>query len=191
MKNKRYKQQGFTIIELMVVVIGLGLLIKWAVPKFAGVEDSAKAKILVSTASDIRNLLDQVGIACQVSATAVGSVLPDTGKTIQDVIFGGVDNVASNYKICFNDSKVKALVDVSQPSGSAGAYNVQGSAVNLTGGGSTKLLVKYLAVPNQIARDMAKQFNPKLDELDTSDTTSSVLRYDSSVNDARDVTVLR
>lgn len=121
----------------------------------------------------------------------MGSVLPDSGKTIQDVLFGGVDNVATAYKICYGDSRVIALTDVSQPSGAAGAYNVQGFEVQLTGGGGAKLQVKYLAVPSQIVRSMAKQFNPKLDQLATSDTTSPVLQYDAAVNDMRNVTVIR
>lgn len=191
MNSNRNKQQGFTLIEIMVVVVIMGILISIAAPKFMGIEDTTKAKIMVSTATDIKNMLDKLAGACGVSATATGSALPDTGKTIQDVIFGGVDNVAADKKICFADSKVIALTDVSQPSGTPGTYNVQGFGVDLVGGGSAKLQVKYLAVPNQIVRSMAKQFDPKLDDLKTSDTTSKVLQYAAEANDARDVTVIR
>lgn len=46
MKKKNRQNQGFTLVELLVVVMIIGILATFAIPKFANVTDSAKvAKI--------------------------------------------------------------------------------------------------------------------------------------------------
>ena len=47
-------RKGFTLIELMVVVVIIGLLATIAVPKLAGSKDKAK---LASVKTDLRNLM--------------------------------------------------------------------------------------------------------------------------------------
>jgi prepilin-type N-terminal cleavage/methylation domain-containing protein len=89
MSNRR----GFTIIELLVVVVIVGLLATIAVPKFASTKDKSK---MASVRSDLRNVLtaqeayfadnNAFGTLNQIQAT--GSFLLSPGNT-------GSVNVAS------------------------------------------------------------------------------------------------
>ncbi len=44
----KLKQRGFTLIELVVVIVILGILAAFAVPRFMGLEDKARAATLTS-----------------------------------------------------------------------------------------------------------------------------------------------
>jgi general secretion pathway protein G len=52
------KQKGFTLIEIMVVVIVLGLLAALVLPKFLGSEDTAKRKVAMTQISSLESALD-------------------------------------------------------------------------------------------------------------------------------------
>lgn len=53
MKNFRSAQQGFTIIELVVVILLLGILAATALPRFIDVGDEAREAVTRSTAAAV------------------------------------------------------------------------------------------------------------------------------------------
>lgn len=57
MKLLKKAQQGFTLIELMIVVAIIGILAAIAIPQFNSYQQKAKDK---SAQSDVRNLLTEV-----------------------------------------------------------------------------------------------------------------------------------
>ena len=52
------KQNGFTLIEIMVVIIILGLLAALVLPKFLGQEETAKRKVAMTQISSLEGALD-------------------------------------------------------------------------------------------------------------------------------------
>jgi MSHA pilin protein MshA len=76
------KQNGFTLIELVVVIIILGILSAVAAPKFVNLQGSARGASLnglraaVASASTLANALQTVsGFASNASVTMEGSVV--------------------------------------------------------------------------------------------------------------------
>jgi prepilin-type N-terminal cleavage/methylation domain-containing protein len=60
MKHRR----GFTLIELIVVVVMLGVLLAIVVPRFFGASDDANAKLIVKSVKDIRDAVVMAKLKC-------------------------------------------------------------------------------------------------------------------------------
>jgi len=112
------------------------------------------------------------------------------GKKVADVIFGGSANVAAAYTACYNQARVRAMVDVGQPK-SGGGWTVAGYTVTFAGGGTSPLQVAYASVPDALVLMMAQKYTPSLSTLEASDSTSSVVQYGTATSGTRTVTVLR
>jgi type IV pilus assembly protein PilA len=75
----KFAKKGFTLIELIVVVIVLGILMGIAIPSFLGASSSAKA------ASQKASIMTEYKAARVVYANNDGSYTPASGTLIQAV----------------------------------------------------------------------------------------------------------
>lgn len=192
MKNQKHKRQsGFTMIEMVVVLIVIGILMIIALPGAKDATNPAKASGLLRAADQITSNLKMAAAKCGISTTIAGNPLPDTGKTLSDVLFGGVANVAAQYKPCYNASAAIVLAEVGQPSATAGVYEVYGHALSLSGGGTSPVKLGFDGVSDEIGLNVAQNYNPALSELATSDTTSPVVQYDSASGGVRKLYILK
>jgi prepilin-type N-terminal cleavage/methylation domain-containing protein len=57
-------RKGFTLIELIVVVIVLGVLLAIVVPRLLGSSNDAKAKLIVKSVKDIRDAVGMAKLKC-------------------------------------------------------------------------------------------------------------------------------
>jgi MSHA pilin protein MshA len=117
------KQRGFTLIELVVVIVILGILSAFAVPKFMGMETQARI-------SSVRALDGAVRSA---SAMAHGLALA-TGVTTGNVVVNGVNvAVANGYPtnatmVSFIDPSVVGVNVPGKFNHAAGVFTLFGAA---------------------------------------------------------------
>ncbi|MBT8109067.1 MAG: prepilin-type N-terminal cleavage/methylation domain-containing protein [Gammaproteobacteria bacterium] len=88
MKTFRHRHQGFTLIELVVVITILGILAAFAIPRFASLETEARIGVIQGLAGGVR------------SSAALAHSLWLTQNAPATVIFEGtVVNMTNGYPV--------------------------------------------------------------------------------------------
>lgn len=85
MKNYQSKQQGFTLIELVVVIVILGIMSAIAVPRFVNLQQDARASVMAGVEGSVRSaatlvysraLIDGVESQASTNVTINGTAVP-------------------------------------------------------------------------------------------------------------------
>ncbi|MDI6906741.1 MAG: type II secretion system major pseudopilin GspG [Thermoanaerobacterales bacterium] len=129
---KRYagNEKGFTLIELMVVVIILGVLAAIAVPNFTGQTDRAKKGRAITELKSMKTIIDLYKMDNN-EFPEVGNTVADEVNTIAEVLqkdginwTGDSDGIkdpwGNPYTYAVNDDKDKYVVFSMGPDGDAG-----------------------------------------------------------------------
>ena len=91
MSLRNRKQQGFTLVEILIVVVILGILAAIVIPQFTSASESARASNLVSQLQSIRSQLELYQIQHNgVYPTAAGM---DGTNGVAPFIVGNFDNL--------------------------------------------------------------------------------------------------
>lgn len=182
------RQAGFTLVELMIVVVLLGIIAAIVISNMVGNTDSARAQLLKRVSKSSVESIAQIARTCGTSSAVSGSVLPASGRTMLDIVFLGEPAVSATYKTCYADSSVRALRDSVTKSGST--WQVGAFPMNVTGGGLAKFNVEFQRVPEATVLALAQAYTENLTTLAASDTTSDVIRYGAASGGTRTVTVV-
>ncbi|MBP6920681.1 MAG: prepilin-type N-terminal cleavage/methylation domain-containing protein [Candidatus Omnitrophica bacterium] len=72
-------RKGFTLIELVMVIVIIGILAAVAIPKFINLQQEAKHAVCLSNAGAIRTAISNFYAQCNLNATSInGSIAYDT-----------------------------------------------------------------------------------------------------------------
>ena len=78
----KVKQSGFTLIELVVVIVILGILAAFAVPRFMGMEGEARAATVKNLAGSLRSAAAMARAKCQAQGCGAGGTVTVEGQPV-------------------------------------------------------------------------------------------------------------
>ena len=78
MKNIRKSNQGFTLVEIMIVVVIIGLLAAMAIPAFQKVRQASQDKAVLNNARQLAAAADQYFLENGVTSVTQGSLVGTT-----------------------------------------------------------------------------------------------------------------
>lgn len=100
------KQAGFTLIELIMVIVILGILAATALPKFVNLSSDARTAAMQSVEGSMRSTNSII-----YAKAAVGNLLTGTTATPVNVSINGV-NVATAYGFATNGTELAKAMDL-------------------------------------------------------------------------------
>lgn len=99
MRSMKHTQSGFTLIELVIVIVILGVLAALAVPRFVNLQDDAQKAALSSNANALTSSVNVNFAACSMKNHVVDTecIKVDNCDKADDLLTGGA--LSTGYSI--------------------------------------------------------------------------------------------
>ncbi len=171
-------QKGFTLIELMVVVLIIGVLLVVVVPSIVGSQTGSRAtliqRIADTTANNWSLLTSQAGTTTTVLNNPIAVTPGSTG--VADVLYTGAAKVAPAYLAAYNSTGIRALSHLVTKDSAGINYVVAGTsnmAITLGGGGALPMTITITNAPVELVTNLVQKIQPAASIL-TDGTTQTV-----------------
>lgn len=166
----RRHQGGFTLIEMLAVIIIIAILVVIFGPSLFGTTEQAKAVALVKTANTISQNVNALAQTCGVSTDVNASQISTTGDStgLISVIMTGKDAAQPQYQGCVQMAGIRPLDNSFVQQG--GGWSLYGYVLDLSGGGLEPISVTYKDVPDSIVVRAIQQKYSNVTDLPTAQT---------------------
>lgn len=184
---KTATQKGFTLIEVLIVVVILGLISSIAVPAFNNsMERAAAVKLIESFADNIADATRSLLVTTGAPQHVTNSALTDGSSTLLDVLIVGPtdpDGVAilkPKFLTDYEDSSVQPLsrqvtiTATPQGGASAGTYELNNYAVTYSSPTTGKGQLLFTGVPEEVIKRIKESREADPFNGSTTDTTGPV-----------------
>ncbi len=99
--KKRFRMiKGFTLIDLMAVVVIIGVIAAVAIPRFVNLSDAAKVAALEGVAGSMKSAINLVKAKAIASGLVPVTANPGAGQTAYIVDFGGQTSEVDFRNLC-------------------------------------------------------------------------------------------
>ena len=203
--NKKYQktmkklQKGFTLVELAIVGIFLGLLAVFAISQFSGsATDVTRANALREAAAKIGDNWSVLANNCGTSNNVTAQDLSGVGATPAagnlSMLVGNVQPAAA-FQSCWNSSGIKPLSGLTV--GGAGAESINGSLITLSAPTATSIGVQFANVPTNIALELFRKLSSQANAATAvqlpavADNADPQLRFSAPAGGVTNVTIVR
>jgi len=156
------RQTGFTLIELVIVVIILGLLGAAAVPRFMDATDDAKDSAVEGVAGGIASAVGMVRAEWELAGRPTGTTNVDYGNVSLEVTDTGYPSSLNSNESVVTDMSVTGCKQVfdnilqSSPTSIivGGTYNGERYVVDMTNGGVCQFVLAQNIAVNTVVGDI-------------------------------------
>lgn len=203
-QSRKSVQKGFTLIELAIVGLFLGLLAVFAISQFSGsATDSTRANGLGESAQKIADNWALVSQACGVDSNVTTLNMVTNAATgaaagnLSMLLGNSAPNAA--FTNCFNQSGVRPLNNLTQ--GAAGSEAIYGYTVtlgNTTVNGRNAMTVAFANVPENVFLALYNKLSSVSGAASatsvpaaTTDTTDPAIRFSANASGRRTITLVR
>jgi MSHA pilin protein MshB len=129
----KLKQQGFSLIELVIVIVILGLLAATAIPRFLNVTDDAEDASVDGVAGGLATAVSFVRAQWEVDGRRNDNVILDGTSVSLDTSFGYPTGTTNTNATAMNSTRCKEVFDsVLQNAPRNVLFNQDASAVRYT-----------------------------------------------------------
>lgn len=188
-KAMKKQQGGFTLLELLVTVVIVGVMAYVVMSALNGGTVPAKAQAIRSSSSELGRAVGFLNVNLGTGIdTSTSNVLTASSDDMMDVLVKGRSAVAATYQTAFDGLGMRPLEDKIVPDGSGYRMDIFDINFTMTNCPSNRICVQYAPVPEDVLRSLCEKFG--ITYSAAANTTGTSVRWTAASGGTHTVTMI-